>query len=171
MRLVKSMSRVLAVLGTLVLAFAGFAGIGNAQATSSGDVGAQAVYHFVRNIGSENGCMDLTSFNEDTPATLYRCYSASGYWYFADDRTIRNGPGSGQSLCLDPDSYATHAQVRLKRCYDAARQKWHHSETNNTIVSEGSGSNMCLDLRSYANQTPVTLYPCHGGASQQWSYD
>jgi hypothetical protein len=74
--IVKTASR-FAIIGALILTMAGFAGVSHAGSTNRAQdsVAAMADVVTFHNAGSPNGnsCMDVTSYNNGTPVTLFPC--------------------------------------------------------------------------------------------------
>ncbi|MET8763191.1 RICIN domain-containing protein [Lentzea sp. NPDC004782] len=116
------------------------------------------------NVGSVNGCMDLTSYAAGTPVTLYKCNGS------VDSQVFEYGDNSFRSkisrLCMDVSSYTVGAVVHMEVCHGGTSQKWRHAD-DDTIYSLGNAS-LCMDLRSYNNGTPLTLEWCGSQRSQKW---
>ncbi|MGM1064886.1 RICIN domain-containing protein [Saccharothrix sp. Mg75] len=154
------LSRLLSVVLLIGSGLVGGAGIGGAEA-----VPVPVVFE---NAGSDERCLDVTSYAGGTPATLYGCYGGvSQTWVREDNGTISN-LGSGRAMCLDVSSYADNSPVHLYPCYNAASQQWTVTASNK-VRNVGGGGGICLDVQSYADYSPALIFPCQVTQSQVWS--
>ncbi|GLZ37125.1 RICIN domain-containing protein [Actinokineospora sp. NBRC 105648] len=160
------LSRMLAVCTIACAAIVGTAGASAAEAPKADVLGTQATAVVIVSVGSRDRCLDLTSYNSGTRATLYGCHSGpSQIWVLENNGTI-SSYGSGRRMCLDVTTYNDNAPVHLYGCHGGPSQRWILS-SNYTVRNEGG--NKCLDLQSYNDYSPAVIYPCHGGPSQQWA--
>ncbi|WP_308313634.1 RICIN domain-containing protein [Streptomyces sp. G1] len=75
----------------------------------------------IQNVGGDL-CMDLRSYAEFTPVTMYRCSDRpSAKWKQNGDGTIQN---LGINQCMDLTSYDEHTPVTLYRCTDHPSASW-----------------------------------------------
>jgi hypothetical protein len=153
MRAKSFMSRGIAVLAVTAATLVGLSGTSSAEPVQR-----------IRNVGSGNGCMDISSTASGTPVTLFGCGGVlSQRWDTPGNSTIRNYL-TGE--CMDVGSYSRGAVVHMRPCNDSLlSQKW--GVYQDTIYALGS-INLCMDLRSYNNGTPVILETCGSQLSQQW---
>ncbi|MET8763192.1 RICIN domain-containing protein [Lentzea sp. NPDC004782] len=121
------------------------------------------------NVGSVNGCWDLSSYASGTPLTLYRCHYGRESQKFYDDNGSRIR-SYGADQCLDVSSYQPGAVVHLRPCDSTHLSQVWAAGSDGTIMP-AMAVNMCMDLTSYNDGTPITLYPCvNGNKSQQWRH-
>ncbi|MFB6518335.1 RICIN domain-containing protein [Streptomyces sp. NPDC056401] len=117
----------------------------------------------IQNVGNKL-CMDLKSYDEHTPVTMYRCTDhPSAQWKWNANGTIQN---VGGDLCMDLRAYAEYTPVTMYRCSDRDSAKW-KPHGDGTI--ENVGINQCMDLTSNDEHTAVTLYRCTNHPSAKWS--